>query len=209
MRSQRNRNTFADKAREQLWLVIPVGIIAFVITLGIINRQREQPGVIESFSVDSPGTLLPTQPEGAALPGKFIPTLEATHIRQGETATYNSNPPTSGAHYGFPATWGIHNEAPLDESLVHNLEHGGIVVSYNPSQIQGQTLEELRTQIRELSQINPRIVLTPRENLEGAIALTAWGYLQKLDSYDPTAVKAFYDAHITRGPECQNGQCPG
>jgi Protein of unknown function (DUF3105) len=209
-RSRQNRHTLADTIRQNLWLGIPLGIIALVAAVGLLNGQREQPDLVENFSVDSPGTPLTPQPISPAIPGEAIPTLEASHIPPSETATYNSNPPTSGAHYELPATWGIHNQAPLDEALVHNLEHGGIVISYNPDQIQGQTLEELRTQTRELSQINPRVILTPRENLDAAIALTAWGYLQTLDNYNPTDVKAFYDAHIARrGPECRNGQCPG
>jgi hypothetical protein len=43
---------------------------------------------------------------------------------------------------------------------------------------------------------------------ETAIFLTAWGYVQKLDRYEPAEVKAFYDTHIARGPECQEGLCP-
>lgn len=209
-RSRRNQGNFADKVRQQLWLGIPLVMIALVVALGIINSQREKPGVVENFTVDTPGTPLPPEPVNAAVPGEAIPTLEAVHIPVGETATYNSNPPTSGAHYEVPATWGIHNEAPLDEALVHNLEHGGIIISYNPAQIQGEMLEDLRTQTRQLSDVNPRIILTPRADLDSPIALTAWGYLQKLDSYDPALVQAFYDAHIARrGPECVNGQCPG
>ncbi|MBD2452209.1 DUF3105 domain-containing protein [Nostoc sp. FACHB-152] len=53
------------------------------------------------------------------------------------------------------------------------------------------------------------IILTPRLNLDTPIALTAWNYLQKLDRYNSTAVKIFYDTHIARGPECQQGLCPG
>lgn len=208
-RSRRKRNTFADKLRQQLWLVIPLGVVVLVVTLGIINGRRERPGIVESFLINSPGVPLPPQPDRASLPGEAIPILESPHIPEGEKATFNSNPPTSGAHYAIPAPWGIHNQAPLDEALVHNLEHGGIIISYDPAQIQGQVLEDLRTQTRELSRINPRIVLTPRENLDTPIALTAWGYLQKLDRYDPAAVKAFYDAHIARGKECRDGLCPG
>ena len=82
------------------------------------------------------------------------------------------------------------------------------MVSYNPKQIEEPTLDQLRQQTRQLSQINPRIILTPRADLEAPIALTAWGYLKKLDSYDPAAVEAFYQAHIARGSECVSGQCP-
>ncbi|MBD1913993.1 MULTISPECIES: DUF3105 domain-containing protein [unclassified Leptolyngbya] len=208
VRTRRNRNTLADKVRDRLWLVVPFGLIVFVTGFAGVNGLKEQPGKIESFVVDSPGTPLPPQPQNTDLPGDEIPLLEASHIPPEERATYNSNPPTSGAHYTVEAIWGIHNQAPADEQLVHNLEHGGIVISYNPAQVGWWTLRRLRGQIRNLSQVNPRLVLTPREDLDAAIALTSWGYLEKLDSYDPDAIEAFYDAHIGRGPECQDGQCP-
>jgi hypothetical protein len=175
----------------------------------VTPQQKQQKAIAETFKVTTPGKQLSNQPSKVKLPGTRIPQLEAKHIPEGEKVKYNSNPPTSGKHYAVPAEWGIYNIAPVDEKLVHNLEHGGIVISYNPDKINGQELENLRAQVRKLSTINPRVILTPRQNLESAIALTAWGYLQKLDKYNPTAVKTFYDAHIARGPECQQGLCPG
>ena len=175
----------------------------------VTPQQKEQKAIAETFKVTTPGKQLPNQPSGVKIPGTRIPELETKHIPEGEKVKYNSNPPTSGSHYAVAAEWGIYNIAPVDERLVHNLEHGGIVISYNPEEIKGEELEQLRAQVRKLSTINPRVILTPRQKLESAIALTAWGYLQKLDKYDPTAVKTFYDAHIARGPECQQGLCPG
>jgi len=54
------------------------------------------------------------------------------HINPGQThIAYNSNPPTSGPHYPNPANCGIYDQSLPDEELVHNLEHGGIVIEYN------------------------------------------------------------------------------
>lgn len=166
-------------------------------------------GLIEQFAVTTAGAPLPPQSASAVLPGKRISDLGREHFPVGTPITYNSNPPTSGAHYPYPAGWGIYKNPPADEFLVHNLEHGGVIISYNPNRIKGQELQQLRAQTRSLSKINPRIILTPRSNLDKAITLTAWTYLQKLDRYDPAAVKAFYNAHIARGPECEEGLCPG
>jgi hypothetical protein len=130
-------------------------------------------------------------------------------VEVGTSVTYNSTPPTSGPHYPYPAGWGIYKNPPADEFLVHNLEHGGVIISYNPEQIKGQELAQLWEQARSLSNFNPRVIVTPRSSLDTAIALTAWNYLQKLDRYDPTEVKVFYDTHIARAPECQEGLCPG
>ena len=43
---------------------------------------------------------------------------------------YNSFPPTSGSHNPSPAIYNVYDD-PVDQMLlVHNLEHGAIVVQY-------------------------------------------------------------------------------
>ncbi len=204
-RSRRGKQSVRERLLAQSWLLIPIGVIGAV---GVLALTQQQPDKAETFAVDTPGKPLPAQSPGVTLPGKIIPDLGRKHVPETETITYNSTPPTSGSHYDTPAAWGIHLQPPKDEALVHNLEHGGIVISYNPNQVKGKDLKDLRSQVRELSKTNPRLVLTPRPGLDTPIALTAWTYLQTLDRYDPAAVQAFYEAHIARGPECQQGQCP-
>lgn len=68
------------------------------------------------------------------LPGEVFDITGRNHIPDDTKASnYNSNPPTSGDHYNQPADWGIYPEALPDERVVHNLEHGGVWVSYNCS----------------------------------------------------------------------------
>lgn len=165
-------------------------------------------GLIEAFTVTTLSSPLPQLPPGTILPGTHIPDLGQTHVAVATPVTYNSNPPTSGPHYPYPAGWGIYRNPPANEFLVHNLEHGGVIISYNPDRITGQELEQIRAQARSLSTFNPRIIVTPWRNLDTTIALTAWTYLQKLDRYNPTKVQVFYDTHIARGPECGDGLCP-
>lgn len=207
--ARKRRRMMQERIWKNSWLVIPVGIIGVVIALIIFNGRKSESPLAETFEVTSPGTELAPQPSGVALPGEKIQELGRDHVPDTETIDYNSDPPTSGPHYATPAQWGIYNVAPKDEYLVHNLEHGGVVVSYNPDRVRGEELEQLKAQVRRLSDVNPRIILTPRPDLNTAIALTAWGYLARLDSYNAAGVKAFYDAHIGRGPECQGGLCPG
>ena len=40
------------------------------------------------------------------------------------------NPPTSGLHYENPEEWGFMTNLTTSR-LVHNLEHGGIIIYYN------------------------------------------------------------------------------
>ena len=53
------------------------------------------------------------------------------HVPAGTTEEYNSNPPTSGPHYAQWEKPGIYNRVLQDGNLVHSLEHGYIVISYN------------------------------------------------------------------------------
>jgi hypothetical protein len=41
----------------------------------------------------------------------------------------------------------------------------------------------------------------PRQNVDVAIALTAWGWLDKLDGFDRARITAFVNAWRDRGPE--------
>ena len=59
------------------------------------------------------------------------PILTSDHITEGSRATYNSAPPTSGDHWHIPARRGFYEEILPDELVVHNIEHGNIVISYN------------------------------------------------------------------------------
>ncbi|MSQ37659.1 MAG: DUF3105 domain-containing protein, partial [Chloroflexi bacterium] len=53
------------------------------------------------------------------------------HVANDKTVSYGTTPPTSGDHWDTPAAWGSYDRQQPNERTVHNLEHGGIVVSYN------------------------------------------------------------------------------
>ena len=208
--SRRHRQkSWQAKLLAQSWLIIPIGVIALVVGLGLTQGRQERQGLVDIFVADTLGGPSPPRSDAEeALPGEAMPDEGAAHVPEGQPVVYNTNPPTSGNHWASTAAWGIYNEPPPDEQLVHNLEHGGIIVSYHPEQIDDNTLNQLRRQVRRLSRRNPRIILTPRESLSVPIALTAWGFLKELDSYDPDRIDNFYDVHIAQGPECQEGRCP-
>ena len=82
---------------------------------------------------------------------------------------YNSFPPSSGPHYQQPAPWGIYEDPIKQTILVHNLEHGGIVVQY------GDVSEDTLKDIQAFYQDDPYgLVVSPYKRLGKKIALTAW-----------------------------------
>lgn len=150
-------------------------------------------------------------PVDAVAPGGPVPTMPSRqHVQDGTTVPYTTNPPTSGDHSANAATWGIYNSTPpTDERVMHNLEHGGVVISYNPAKVDQSTIDKLKTLTRDLRRSKPCLILTPRANMPDnkAIALTSWGFLATLDSYNEGAIRAFWRDHAASGPEFPKGQC--
>jgi hypothetical protein len=127
----------------------------------------------------------------------------------GSSDEWNTDPPTSGAHYEVPVIWGSYDEPVNQAQLVHNLEHGGVAIQYG-DQVPPATVEQLEGFI----QSNTRgTVLAPYPALGDQIALGAWvtasaeepdkgtGYLAKCTAFDEDAFQAFLDAYQFRGPE--------
>ena len=134
----------------------------------------------------------------------------ATHTTDlADRVKYNTNPPTTGRHYEVPAPDGIYGKAPQDEQLVHNMEHGRVIIWVKPSLPSKQ-----RADIRAMVEDDPyQMVLVPRRNMPYAVAATAWDadpapngtgeLLLCNDVNDKTfdALQAFRDEHRSQGPE--------
>lgn len=139
--------------------------------------------------------------------GEQVPNMGANlHIQNPDDplpTPYNSNPPTSGYHYGGgTAPWGIHTQ-PIDDKLtVHNLEHGGVAIYYSQSAAKG-LVDQLATVARELQQRSPCIIMMPRapDQIDAPIVMTAWNWKLKLQEVDAKAIRSFFEARINQGPE--------
>ncbi|MDQ3549547.1 MAG: DUF3105 domain-containing protein [Chloroflexota bacterium] len=131
-------------------------------------------------------------------PGETADDLGGGHIGQDVVVTdYNTDPPTSGQHFGTTASWGISGDPIPNELQVHNLEHGGIVIQYNES----VTEEEISELEGIASQCDVKLILAPRADMEQRIAVTAWTHYLNLEEVDRDAIQEFIDAHVDEGPE--------
>lgn len=138
---------------------------------------------------------------GAAAQGTQYANLGQSHVNRGVPhAPYNSNPPTSGPHYPDWASWGVKDQPQPDEMLVHNLEHGGVVVQYNCA----DGCPELAAQLRDVvAGYRSKVILAPRPNPEVPcrITLSAWTWLDCFNDFDAARINAFISAHKDKGPE--------
>lgn len=140
------------------------------------------------------------------LPGEAVADMGRNHVPAGTQVAYNSNPPTSGPHYAEWTRAGIYDVAPDDRNLVHSLEHGYVIISYNCKQLAVNSEQgcldfkiDLAVLINSL-QLS-KLIVTPRENLDVPLALTAWTRILKLQSVDETLIRDFVGVFRNAGPE--------
>jgi hypothetical protein len=158
-----------------LTVVVVVGLAALLSTRGPAGPPPVLRGVVERY-----------------------PEQGTTHIRLGDPhPAYNSNPPTSGWHTPQDAPWGSHRTVLPDEVLVHNLEHGGIWISYRDAD-DGALVEKLEALA---ARYRSKVIVTPRPANDAPIAVAAWTRLMKLDAYDEEKIVGFIRAYKNTGPE--------
>jgi len=131
------------------------------------------------------------------LQGDKIPVLGKDHVPEGtKISNYNSNPPTSGDHWPKAADWGIYLSPLPDEQLVHNLEHGGVWISYKD--LDSDAITKLGTLAKKYPQA---VIITPRAQNESKIAVTSWGRLDTFDVLDTERIEKFIKSNINNSPE--------
>lgn len=162
--------------RSRLWLV---GIgLAFV--LGIVMVVAIRPS--------------PAEPSL----GRQVPIQGTQHVAPGEPhPPYNTDPPTSGWHYESTARWGIHSQPIPRELQGHNLEHGGVMVQYSCDDCP-QLVAQLEGVVKRY---RSKVILAPYPGMPHQIALTAWGRIAELESFDEKTIVRFIEAYRDKGPE--------
>lgn len=158
--------------------------------------------VIGTFIVLGAIILFATRQGGEVNPGELqgdpIEDQGRSHISVGaDHPPYNSNPPTSGWHWPQPAPWGSYDEEQPDEQLIHNLEHGGVNVFYRPDLPKDQ-VDRLKDLVRPY---RVKVILAPRAANDTPIAMTSWGRILKLETFDEQRISTFVRNNRNRGPE--------
>lgn len=135
----------------------------------------------------------------AKMPGVFMPSQGQEHISLDTLFSYNSNPPTSGPHNVNPAEWRVYKEEIADQILIHNLEHGGVWISYRSGVDEAvlKKLEDIATAFGR------KVIMTPRQANDSDIALAAWTRLDKFSAaeFSEERVREFIRAYRNKGPE--------
>ena len=157
-----------------------IGLLAWV----VIDRQTSEP---------------PQDDASTALPGVYYADLGRGHLQAGQPYTlYNSNPPTSGPHDPVPTSWGVHDTPVPKEKLVHNMEHGGVLILYNCTSACDDIVTALADYTKAELAKGKNIVMAPYPGIDNRIALVSWTRLDAFDAMDVERVKRFIDVHERR-----------
>jgi hypothetical protein len=187
------------------WFII-AGVVMFIALnfIPALGAERED---------DSPPQTDPRDSTAyATVPGElFFPASDVdgrAHVATGSrVTTYRSDPPVSGPHWSdanAPIPWGIYTSPIPDEVLVHNLEHGGIVIHYRTS-----AALEIVQQLVDFIQNQPGgiegFILVPRNNHPAPVTMSAWEYYLNVFQINEPLMRNFISAHFDNGPESLSG----
>ena len=137
--------------------------------------------------------------EGIGTQHDIMPTRN--HVTEGQTVEYNSIPATSGDHWAQWSRCGFFEDGLPDERIVHNLEHGNVVVSYNLTT--PEEVDELRDVMGSVGLAGTLGVTRFYDKLEpGTVALSAWGVSDTMTGIDEERINTFFSTYGGNlGPE--------
>jgi Protein of unknown function (DUF3105) len=186
-----------EKRRRQrtlLWSAVAVvtllALVGLIVFMGRDEPQAEnQPVAAEALAAgrDQAGS------EGV----KTFPVAGQDHIDPGEQPdNWNSIPPTSGDHLATPLPPGVYDNEQDMRALVHNQEHGYVVILYKG--IPPDQVDQLRQFVE--ARDGSKLVLAPWSGLEAnGVALTAWQNLEILQRVNMDVVQAFVNDFMVPG----------
>lgn len=144
--------------------------------------------------------------------GQEFPIMGGVHISSGDDpGEYNSNPPTSGPHYGRGLLSGFYEDADLAElppypqaSLVHNLEHGYIVFWYNCDLVDEKQCDDLKDDLRQYLDAPltvSKLIAFPWKSMDAPLVLTSWGFMLEMEKFNTGQASSFINSNRLNAPE--------
>ncbi len=136
-----------------------------------------------------------------------LPNEGNSHFTDESKGSYDTNPPTSGDHFGNATDAGsgavadgAYLSTPPESRLVHSMEHGRVEIRYDPA-----LPEEDQLALKGVFDEDPGgMIMVPDPDLPFDVAFSAWENFVSCDTYDPLALdvlRNFRDTFRGNGPE--------
>ncbi len=202
LREDRRHRSSAKRARRRLIFGSIGGVFGLALIAGLFVPQLGSIGGGRNFGIADPevpevGTAVAIQPGGVIEPGA-------------EHDPYTTTPPTSGPRHADPAPWGVSDVPLADESVLTNLERGGVAISFNlADDAQAIALKDFAS---GQAGYPGCLVAAPNEAVSvGSVVLTSWGWTQEFTGVDRIGMDAFLAVHLNQAPlffgvDCGAGQ---
>jgi hypothetical protein len=145
--------------------------------------------------------------------GEAVPIMAnaGDHVPEGsDPGPFNSDPPTSGQHYGQELDAGFYEESdPAVQNeypegyLIHNLEHGYTIFWYNCDLLDEAGCSKLKSEIKNvMNDVNNfKVIGFPRSSISSPLVLTSWGRMLAMETVDSNRARDFINRNRNRAPE--------
>jgi hypothetical protein len=211
--------------RGGVWLGVAVALAAVVFLLvqvsrtGNLNDEERQlldaaPAAAQAAGCSSVQTIQPYSPAEQ----------NQAHIgTQGGPPTppplssYPTQPPTSGPHNVTPLASGEYPDSPPIDQVIHSLEHGAVVIWYDPAALTSQELTDLQTFFNKTAEREHVIVAPydyPQEGEAGQLpegkqmVLVAWQRMETCNTVSLPAAFEFVYHYAARSNSDYRGVAP-
>jgi hypothetical protein len=192
------RRLEAKRRRQRTILWSTVAVVALVALIGLIVWQgRENQPQTAAHQPVAPAALQAGRQAAGSEGVRTFPEAGRDHIGADEQPdNWTSNPPTSGDHLAAPLGAGVYNTEQDMRALVHNLEHGYVVILYK--NLPQDQLDQLRGFVEDRG--GSKLVLAPYSALDqDGVALAAWRNLEVMDRVNTDVVQAFVNDFMVPG----------
>ncbi|WP_408895569.1 DUF3105 domain-containing protein [Nocardioides sp. R1-1] len=115
--------------------------------------------------------------------------LTNQHLDPGEELAYPQSPPAGGDHAPYWLECGVYDEPLPEEPLVHDLEHGTVVLTYRPEDVGAAGVERLAAQLPDNG------ILAPHPDQPAPVVITVWGRQLALTGPDDPRIALFVAAY--------------
>lgn len=201
-------------------LVVVLAVLVIAVVIGLRNSSSSDaaPPAKQIIPAGVPASPVEKQPKPATVPNptsiqgvvaydtKGYPapgTADSgtlTHNHVGGTIEYAVTPPVGGDHNPVWMNAGVYTKPVPTERAVHDLEHGAIWITYDPS-LPASEVAQLRgfvdkqSLIQEGDNANRYIVMSPWADgsLPSKVVLSSWGYQLRLDNATDPRMQKFVD----------------
>ncbi len=163
------REQARKKKSGRIWIVslsaLAILAIGGIVAVTVIGNQQ----IVEARNIDGLQTF----------------ENDADHVTG--AVEYPQTPPAGGPHNAVWMNCGVYDQPVPNENAVHDLEHGAVWATYDPSLPQS----EVDSLIAALP--DTYTVVSPYEGLESPIVLSAWDAQVAIDSPEDPRIDAFVE----------------